>query len=64
MRALLEFDCEVDARQYRHEKNTGGWIFVPEDRGKVILFPPEMPPAHIFNHPISRGRSGLLIGSG
>lgn len=63
MRALVEFACEVDARQYRQEHNTGGWIFAPEDCGKVILFPPEMPPSQIFNHPITRGRSGLLIGS-
>lgn len=63
MRVFLEFECELEARQYRHENGTGGWIFVPEDYGKVVLFPPDLPPSSIFEHPMSRGRSGHLIGS-
>lgn len=62
MTTLLMFDTAQEARTYRHEYGTGGWIFVPEDGGQVILFPPELPPISIFRHPITNGRSGDLIG--
>ena len=61
-RTIIEFSNAQDARDYRHTHGTGGWIFVPEN-GLVVLFPPCMPPAHIFKHPITRGRTGELIGA-
>lgn len=62
-RKIIEFNRAQDARDYRHENGTGGWIFVPEDTGRAVLFPPDMAPSHIFNHPMTRGRSGDLIGA-
>ena len=63
MRTIYEFKTAQDARDFRHEHGTGGWIFTPEDNGPVILFPPELYPMAIFHHPLTQGRSGRLIGS-
>ena len=59
-----------DARNYRHDNGTGGWIFHPENDSTAIyplhqsiLFPPEFTPNSIFNHPFTRGRNGKLIGT-
>ena len=60
---LIEFPTAQEARNYRYEYGTGGWIFAPEDGSPSILFPPEVPPIGIFHHPITKGRSGDLIGS-
>jgi hypothetical protein len=60
---FLVFPNKEEARQYRHDNGTGGWIFDPEDNQGVVLFPPEIPPSQILNHPITRGRTGHLIGS-
>ena len=59
------FATADQARTFRHEHGTGGWIFdgTDADAGLVILFPPDMPPARIFRHPFTAGRSGRLIGS-
>jgi hypothetical protein len=64
MKTYRTFTSVQEARDYRHEHGTGGWIFVPEDGGEVVIFPPCMPPAHIFNHPFAKGRTGALIGCG
>lgn len=58
------FYAEQDARDYRHEHGTGGWILVGDCSAPVILFPPSMAPTEIFHHPISRGVTGKLIGCG
>jgi hypothetical protein len=70
MNQYFTFPNEQDARDYRHEHGTGGWIFVPEcDKPAfypfhdVILFPPEFTPTAIFNHPFTKGRTGKLIGA-
>jgi hypothetical protein len=65
------FPTANDARAYRHEYGTGGWIFEPtapngEDPDfyplhGCILFPPEFTPSMIFKHPFTRGRSGNLL---
>ena len=63
-----QFASEQDAREYRHEHGTGGWIFASEASGVVVLFPPHMPPSCIMAHPLTRGfvtgrrLSGKLIG--
>lgn len=58
------FQTADDARAYRHEHGTGGWIFDDDAGSGAALFPPSMPPAHIFKHPMTRGLSGRLIGAG
>lgn len=58
------FKTAQDARDYRHQHGTGGWIFAPDNGGPVVLFPPHMPPIEIFHHPMARGQSGNLIGHG
>ena len=71
MQILRTFPTRQEARDYRHEHGTGGWIFspdIPDDNTNLyssesILFPPNMAPIDIFNHPITRGRSGDLIGN-
>ena len=61
---LMEFATGQDARDYRHAHGTGGWIFVPDAAGeKSVLFPPSVCPSEIFHHPITRGRSGNLVGA-
>jgi len=64
METLLTFLTAQEAREYRHEHGTGGWIFAPEDGSPSVLFPPDMTPTGILRHPMSRGRSGELIGCG
>jgi hypothetical protein len=55
------------ARDYRYTHGTGGWIFAPEPNPdeymQCILFPPEMTASDVFNHSLTKGRDGLLIGS-
>lgn len=60
---FLTFYSEQDARTYRHEQGTGGWIFAPEDPGFAVLFPPRYSPSMIFHHPMVRGMTGNLIGN-
>jgi len=64
METLHTFPTALEARKYRHEHGTGGWIFDDDSGAGAVLFPPSMPPAHIFRHPMTRGRSGRLIGAG
>lgn len=69
--SLLIFRDAAEARTYRYEAGCGGWIFAPDDDGKTgtvswkgaVIFPPHLTPSDIFNHPMTRGRSGSLIGS-
>lgn len=64
-RVFREFNSLQEARAYRHEHGTGGWIFVDQAAGGLAtIFPPDMPPSAIFRHPIARGRTGDLIGCG
>ncbi len=42
----------------RHENGTGGWIFAGHEL--AVLFPPDVSPTGIFNHPITRGKRGVL----
>lgn len=58
---LLLFSNPVEARSYRQKHGTGGWIFTNEDM--TVLFPPDVTPSGIFNHPVTRSRHGQLIGS-
>jgi len=58
-----EFATAQDARSYRHEHGTGGWIFVSDATGRAIIFPPCMPPSAIFLHPMTNGQNGSLIGN-
>lgn len=60
---IIEFTDSETARTYRHDNGTGGWIFAPNSGGMAVLFPPHMTPSEIFHHPMTRGRSGRLIGS-
>jgi hypothetical protein len=64
MRAFLEFTDKQEARDYRRQHGTGGWIFSPDGGGPVYLFPPDMPPTAIMNHRLTKGLSGDLIGHG
>ena len=64
MTQYLTFNSAQAAREYRHLHGTGGWIFVPEKGGEVVLFPPHMTPTNIFKHAMVRGQSGDLIGHG
>ncbi len=61
MQKLLVFNTLQGARDYRYEHGTGGWIFESDDDFTAILFPPNVCPTAIFNHPITKGRSGNLI---
>jgi len=70
MNTYKTFANETDARMYRHEHGTGGWIFVPENETpkfhpyhEVILFPPEFTPSDIFHHPFTTGRTGKIVGT-
>ena len=69
MQTFRTFPTLQDARTYRHENGTGGWIFEPEHDAprpypwhQSILFPPEYTPWDIFRHPFTKGRTGSLIG--
>ena len=57
------FDTLQDARDYRYQHGTGGWIFSSAASGQAILFPPHITPSTIFHHPLTKGRTGRLIGS-
>ena len=70
MITIRMFNTIDDAMEYRYTNGTGGWIFSPEDepasnhyidRLNVILFSPDFTPTMIFNHPLTKGRSGKLI---
>ncbi len=70
MHAILFFRTVKEAREYRHEHGTGGFIFAPDppeegmvrnrDLSDVLLFPPDFYPNRIFHHPLTKGRSGTL----
>ena len=63
------FATAQEARDYRHQNGTGGWIFVPDASDEprhytlceCVLFPPTMTPSIIMLHPMTRGRSGALL---
>jgi hypothetical protein len=57
---ITTFATLQDARDYRHENGTGGWIFEDQQTGKAVLFPPYITPIAIFYHPITKGKSGRL----
>lgn len=69
MQTYRFFDTLQQARDYRYQNGTGGWIFAPEhtpdpkpySETQCVLFPPEFTPHAIFHHPLTRGRSGRLI---
>lgn len=56
---LFMFPAVQAARDYRHTNGTGGIIFTNADM--TILFPPDVDPIGIFNHPVTSGKQGLLI---
>lgn len=67
---IREFDNLQSARDYRHSNGTGGWIFEVEidHSGKYLagtswLFEPHVTPFAIFNHKLTHGMTGRLIGS-
>ena len=64
MTTLREFGTAKEAREYRHEHGTGGWIFAPDGGGRAVLFPPDMSPSDIMGHPMTRNRTGEIIGQG
>jgi hypothetical protein len=55
------FKSAQEARDYRHNHGTGGWIFVPDDGAEASLFPPHMSPTAIIHHDLTTGRSGPLL---
>lgn len=57
------FLTSKEAREYRYQHGTGGWIFAPDNGEESILFPPEYPPSYIFQNVLTKGRSGQLIGA-
>lgn len=59
MQTLRLFKDAPTARNYRRDNGTGGWIF--DSPEMVILFPPELTPTGILNHPVTKGRSGKLL---
>ena len=63
MQVFRTFNTAQDARDYRYENGTGGWIFAPDNGAPSILFPPEVTPTAIFNHPLTKGQTGRLLGS-
>ena len=54
------FYSEQDAKDHRLFYGTGGWIFV-DSTGEAFLFSPNQTPSMIFNHPMTSGRSGILV---
>jgi hypothetical protein len=62
MRTYHEFPSLDDAVRYRQEAQTGGWIFAPDTEEPVWLFPWSMTPHEIMQHPLTRGRSGRVVG--
>jgi hypothetical protein len=63
-RSFHVFASLVEARAYRHEHGCGGWIFQDDATGEATIFPPDMTPTAILQHPLARGRTGNLIGNG
>lgn len=67
MQTIRYMANEQEARDYRHNHGTGGWIFVVDGPViplyRAILFPPDMTPHNIFHHPATKGFTGRLIGS-
>lgn len=63
MYALRYFPSAQEAKTYRHEHGTGGWIFEPEGDGDSILFPPHFSPSMIFKHSATKGKTGYLRGT-
>jgi len=69
MLTFRSFDTIQQARDYRYEHGTGGWIFAADNAPAnrhytvpaIILFPPEMMPTAILRHPLTRGLSGNLL---
>lgn len=61
MNTFRTFPNAQDARDYRYEHGTGGWIFTNSEL--TVLFPPEYSPSMIFRHPFVKGMDGHLIGS-
>lgn len=61
---ILIFVNAAEAREYRHEHGTGGWIFDDTTANAAILFPPFMSPSAIFHHFSVRHHEGTLIGNG
>ncbi|NCC40363.1 MAG: hypothetical protein EOM21_13075 [Gammaproteobacteria bacterium] len=62
MRTYHEFPSLQEAAQYRQKAQTGGWIFAPDTGEQVWLFPWPMTPREIMQHPLTRGRSGQIVG--
>ncbi len=58
---ILSFVSLQQARDYRHQNGTGGWIFENEATKVAVLFPPYMAPISIFHHPMTRGCTGRLV---
>lgn len=63
MQTFRVFATLQEARDYRHQHGTGGWIFECEATREATIFPPEMPPTAILHHPLTRGKTGNLIGA-
>jgi len=63
MQTFRVFPTLQAARDYRHEHGTGGWIFECDATHEATLFPPCMTPSAIMHHPLTRGKSGNLIGA-
>ena len=64
MNTYRTFTTLQEARDYRHDNGTGGWIFAPAAPStECVLFPPEMTPTAIFTHPLTRGQFGMLHGA-
>ena len=61
MKTLRLFNTPEEARDYRKEHGTGGWIF--SNPALTLLFPPEFTQTTIINHPLTKGHDGRLIGS-
>jgi hypothetical protein len=54
-----QFATLAEAAAYRRTSGCGGWIFEAPDVSTI--FPPQLTPADIMLHPLTRGRSGRLI---
>lgn len=61
MKTYRTFDTAEEAKTYRREHGTGGFILVCEKTDAAILFPPDMTPTPIMLHPLARGITGTLL---
>jgi hypothetical protein len=43
-----------------HQKQHGGWFFVPEDNSQIIWFALGYTPSKICTHPATRGMNGQI----